>query len=481
MTKLITSKIIKALLFVVLLAGILYSLSYIFSPKRTVRPWDVSSKINGFYEIEKNTLDIVFVGSSHTFCTFDPYIFQKEGHIKSYVFASNQQPLSVTYYYIKEVLKHQSPKAIVLELLYVSEKEEYITPKMIHFAADDLPWTQNKLELLKNNLENKDLSNFSSLYNYHDRWKDLDFKDFQNSKNLKFFGFTPLYRKESKSLLFGEFKPKPLPTKSQEYLDKIIALLKETKTELIFTYAPHYAAKEERQSHLATVAKIAKKNDIDFINYMDKTLLNEINFDITTDFDGWHTNVYGAHKVSKHLAKYLGAKYEFDKNRDFNEYNLVAEYYKMADSLPKIKNLDDYIDYLSDKDVFVAIAVKDAANSHINNKLKPLGSNVDWENAEKYSYIGLFNPAKGFEFESLKLLSLNQKFPKKANQPFSVQIKSAGALSGNYAEIYINNRGNLLNKKAKRGINIVIFNANMDSVLDIVNFDTYKEANPSRQ
>jgi len=473
-------KFVKIIGFLILLGVALYGISTIVQPDRSSRPWDVSAKINGFYELEENSLDVVFVGSSHAFCTFDPYIFQKEAGIKSYVFATNQQPLSVTYFYIKEVLKHQNPKAIVLELLYISEKEEYITPKMIHFAADNLPWNKNKYDLLNVNLANKNIFEFSAIYNYHDRWKELDYSNFHPKKSLKFFGFTPLYQKEKKTLLFGNFKPIPLPQKSREYLDKIIQLTKENNIELIFTYAPFYSAKEERQSHLATAAKIAKNNQIDFINYMDKELLDEINFNITTDFDGWHTNVYGAHKISKHLAEHLQTKFNFDKTRNFSEYKLVEEYYEMADSLPKIKKLNNYINYLSDKDVYIAIAVKDAASKYMSNQLTPLGSQVDWKDAEKYSYIGLFNPAKDFKFEYLTQPSIHKRFPISSKKSFGLQIKSAGAVSGNYAEIYINERGNILKNKAKRGINLVIYNANMDSVLDIASFDTYKEKNPEK-
>ncbi|WP_271856188.1 hypothetical protein [Patiriisocius marinus] len=214
---------------------------------------------------------------------------------------------------------------------------------------------------------------------------------------------------------------------------------------------------------------------------MDKTILDEIGFDTSSDFDGWHTNVYGAHKISKHFPSYIETKYTFDKSQNFSEYKLVNEYYEMADSLPKIKKFDDYLAYLSDKDVYIVVALKDAASKHLANKLEVLGATTNWDDNEKYSYVGLFNPAKNFSEELIKPHSINKKFPIKTNRPFSAEISSAAKISSDFSKITINQRGDILKNKVKRGLNFVIFNANMDSVLDVANFDTYKEANPERQ
>lgn len=72
------SKLIKVTGFLILLGASIYYTTQIVTPDRSIKPWDVSSKIIDFYEIEENSLDIVFVESSHTFCPFDPYIFQNK-------------------------------------------------------------------------------------------------------------------------------------------------------------------------------------------------------------------------------------------------------------------------------------------------------------------------------------------------------------------------------------------------------------------
>ncbi|GAK74794.1 hypothetical protein JCM19296_372 [Nonlabens ulvanivorans] len=74
----------------------------------------------------------MFLGSSHAFCTFNPAIFFKENGIKGYVFASNEQPLWLSYHYLIEVLKTQKPEVIVLETFYISENNEYKKMELIN-------------------------------------------------------------------------------------------------------------------------------------------------------------------------------------------------------------------------------------------------------------------------------------------------------------------------------------------------------------
>ena len=79
--------------------------------------YDTTRKVEGFYAEEENSLDFVFVGSSQMFTTVVPAVLWEEYGMTSYDFGANEQPMYLSYYYIKEALKYQNPKAIVLEVL----------------------------------------------------------------------------------------------------------------------------------------------------------------------------------------------------------------------------------------------------------------------------------------------------------------------------------------------------------------------------
>jgi len=329
-------KILHIVFFLLIFLVSFYTIDQLFLPKRVDFPYNVTDKIKGFYELPDNSLDVVFIGSSQAFCTINPYIFYKEANIKSYVFSANEQPLWISYYYMKEALKHQNPKVIVLETLYISEGDEFKKDGVNKVNIDDIPFSKNKMEMVKIAEEKPNILNTVSIYKYHDRWKNLISTDFYTYNYGKLKGFTPLEKTEEKSIEIFSVNPQPLPEKNKIYLDKIIQLSKDEGVDLVFTYNP-YNANKSRQSHIETLKEIASNNNIKFINFIDSTTLKEANFEVKTDFEGGHTNLAGANKVSKYIANYLKNIYKFDANRDFTDYVEMGKILEAFDSLPKIK------------------------------------------------------------------------------------------------------------------------------------------------
>lgn len=75
-------------------------------------------RFNEFYSLERDSLDLVFFGSSHSYCTFDPLIFNNELGISAYQMGMPLQHMDSTYYTFREVLNYQSPKAAVVEVYW---------------------------------------------------------------------------------------------------------------------------------------------------------------------------------------------------------------------------------------------------------------------------------------------------------------------------------------------------------------------------
>lgn len=55
------------------------------------------------------------LGSSHAYSTFDPAVISEMTGMSSYILASNSQNTVQAYYNLKEALKYQHPKAVILE------------------------------------------------------------------------------------------------------------------------------------------------------------------------------------------------------------------------------------------------------------------------------------------------------------------------------------------------------------------------------
>ena len=68
-----------------------------------------------FYKLPKNSIDVLFIGNSHVYSTFQPQIMNDIIPIHSYIVGSDAENVVFSYFELSEVLKTQKPKVVVLE------------------------------------------------------------------------------------------------------------------------------------------------------------------------------------------------------------------------------------------------------------------------------------------------------------------------------------------------------------------------------
>ncbi|MBR5799789.1 MAG: hypothetical protein IKY23_06975 [Lachnospiraceae bacterium] len=224
----------------------------ILKPKRLDAPYDNTGKVRGFYMEEANSLDLVFIGSSQVFSTIMPSVLEEETGLSSYVFAGNEQPFSISYYYIMEALKYQNPKAIVLETTFCNWGD---MPRdaVVRINFDDMRWGKAKCLGILNNTEPQNWEYFFfELSKYHSRWdalnaRDLAIKDAYFTKNeTKGWSFyeksddpAKQYGKTVKEEVLNCTQRKELDENALKWLSKIAALCKEEEVQLILLKTPN--------------------------------------------------------------------------------------------------------------------------------------------------------------------------------------------------------------------------------------------------
>lgn len=67
--------------------------------------WHTSATVEGFYHIKRNTIDVLFLGSSQCVSAFIPNALYSEYKIRSYNLGTPWQNPVQDYYLIKEALK----------------------------------------------------------------------------------------------------------------------------------------------------------------------------------------------------------------------------------------------------------------------------------------------------------------------------------------------------------------------------------------
>lgn len=65
--------------------------------------------------MQKDTVDVLFLGSSHGVTSFLPQELYNQYGITGYNLGCEQQGMVTSYYWLKEALRYQSPKAVVLD------------------------------------------------------------------------------------------------------------------------------------------------------------------------------------------------------------------------------------------------------------------------------------------------------------------------------------------------------------------------------
>lgn len=317
--------LMKSIIFFAIFVLIFVYSSNVLRSKQLSKPWDFSMTTSGFYNEKRNTLDVLAFGSSHAYASINPIeIWDKTG-IPSYVLATSNQPIWITYYYMKEALKFQKPKVMILDVhMIVDYDKEYGTEAMNYTALNEMKFSKNKVDAIRDSVPKQErVYYYFDLFKYHSRWKEISKYDFDLSYKKK--------KNKNKGMIFldgtkpiknykypNTKKERPLPKKTELYLNKIIKLAKDNNIKLLLIKAPNNPNQQYVES-LNTVENIAKHNDIPFINY--NKMYRELKIDEEKDFyDPRHLNYIGAKKLSNNLAQYLKENYNLENKKFIKAY-----------------------------------------------------------------------------------------------------------------------------------------------------------------
>lgn len=289
--------------------------------------------IHSFYALEEDSIDVLCLGSSHGYSAMQANTFWGEFGIPAYVMCSHRQTITQSYYLLREALKYQKPKVVVLEGYYFWCDKAYTDDAAFRFAFDSLRLSPLKSEIIETLLADltfkEKLTYYIPFLKYHSRWSELKNTDFNSDLFLKGslvdFSVQPF---EEPTL---PDEGRELPDTFYEYFDMILKICEEEDIQIVVYTAPYgYEGKEEnflkKQSLNYTLAEYLEGLDIPFFFYQ-KT--NEPGIDYQTDFrDYEHLNTRGAEKITRHLGAFLAETYNLEDRREEAEYQSWNEDYQ---------------------------------------------------------------------------------------------------------------------------------------------------------
>lgn len=357
-------KVIRVISFLLILTLCLIVLGDLVSPKRykEIAVDNYHDERLGFYEIEKDTLDVLFIGSSHAFSSVSPEDIFNDYGITGYVQGSSCQKIWQSYYYLKETYYTQKPKVVVLDTFMALDGSPQ-TEAFNREAIDKMKLSPAKIEAIEtavkfNPNEESFLSYLFPIFRYHDRWEELKEEDyiwFVSEQDAPAKGFLP--RIGSMPATFNESdytdklsEPNVMNETCRVYLDKIKSLCEDNGSTLILTKFPTCLW---NQASSSTISQWAEENEIEFLDYNAEPELREevdIRWENESLEGGNHLNYDGALKMTKVLGKFLSEHFHFEDKRDDPDYEKWREdyfYYKKCVDNYLLANTVDCVDYVN--------------------------------------------------------------------------------------------------------------------------------------
>lgn len=304
--KKILNRVLSSVLFVAILVGMLYVLSYIFQPKSNAEKDGIHySRANGVLGEPKNTIDALFVGDSEAYHAFIPLYIWRDYGITSYAVSTPSQKLVYSLELMRKTFDKQKPKVVFLETNAIFRKS-YFEDELTYKAEEIMP-----------------------IIRYHDRWKNLQLKDFSSAikynaivNNKGYYFITksePSSAKSIKKYMKYSEVTAPILSTNQKYLKEIAKFCKKNDAKLVLLSTP--STKNWNYQRHNAIEKEANKLEVD---YIDLNLMRDdipINWKKETKDKGDHLNYSGAVKVTNFMGQYLSKTGLFADKRNDPKYS----------------------------------------------------------------------------------------------------------------------------------------------------------------
>ena len=286
------------------------------------------SMISQYYR-ESGGHDVIFIGDCEVYANYSPMELYRTHGITSYIRGTSQQLIWQSYYVLKETLRYETPRAVVLNVNAMRYGEP-VKEAFNRLTIDQMRWSAEKIGMIRASMTEEETfaSYVFPILRYHSRFDELTKEDFEYlfkvkdntyngylvNKNIKPAGTLPAKRPLA-DYRFADV--------CYEYLDRITELCKEKGVELILVKAPSlypywYEQYDEQ------MAEYARENGLAYYNFT--ACIEDIGLDFQVDtYDaGLHLNHTGAEKLSRYFGQILAENHGIPDRR--NDPDVAAVY-----------------------------------------------------------------------------------------------------------------------------------------------------------
>lgn len=437
--------------------------------------YDGNQALNGLYRLDKNTVDVVFYGSSHVYAGINTVELWDTYGISGYDLAGTMQTLWNSYYNMEETLKYQSPKAMVVDVYGALIEEEYYTSTNVIKNVSSMRFSINKIRNVWSSVPHDEFLSYLLSYPLiHDSYRSIDKTHYVREESQIggqwYKGFKPSFSITDYDSLptVTEALDNKVPTeKNIIYLQKMVDLAKVNQIQLAFIVVPYEGWQEEDEAIYSWIEEFARENDVLFLNGNRK--LRDMKFDPATDYaEASHLNYSGACKFTLYLGEWLLDNCTLDDHRGEAAYDSWQKYSDSWSSfvtnkeLASCSDLKTYIGKLeSGEDYIIFISLSD---NYKNNKFASLLESLDGIDLNSFENGGTFVVENG---------EITDVIP---NEPEYLWYMETNSLDIAVTKRYDDHMKILVNNEELNSIDndvtIIVYDKNLDVIADVVAYNS---------
>ena len=270
---------------------------------------DKDALLEAQFQEPREKVDVVFVGSSHAFHSWNPLVFYRRTGCTSIMYGSPLQTSWISYEYLKFALEKHHPKAVVFECYALARPDEnFHEDGNIRRGVDALPDWRRRLACIERMYPEEEVeSRYFPLMKYHTRWPSLYRSDFTGTRRkLNTHGFALTELVNDKEFAFPELKrtgSAEISDNAKAWLGKIKSLVEKSGAKLLVYSAP-YNLNQAQFDMIGSVDDWCAANSVPFFNCNLRSF-TEMLQPMRDMKDRGHTNFFGAEIVTAHVGDWL--------------------------------------------------------------------------------------------------------------------------------------------------------------------------------
>lgn len=316
-------KILAIVAFCILTGYLFVHISYIFRDSLSI----TREILTGYYAEEKDSLDVVFVGSSPTFSAFMPMELWRDHGIASYVFATNMQFEDSMVYSLREMDKTQQPQVVVIDtapFLFGHRSSELGRDETyLRYNTDGYRFSLNRIRLIRRiagSVEQQMACCFDVAFYRTNNRPDVSYWNWRKHNPRKGWGdlgvqvsYTP---EEEITEGTGE---NPFCEEELSYLQEIVQWAEDYQGDALFLIQPFYGVDAQICDRAAYLEQILGEQGCEVLNLRaERDQLLDVTADYSLDY--LHFSAASAEKITAYVGDYLVSRYELPDHRAEQEY-----------------------------------------------------------------------------------------------------------------------------------------------------------------